>query len=118
MGVERATAELLSAVQNHGRTIRFAAEGSDELRYLNRIGAEANVGGTNLTHILLRADPSKAALLEEFLHGTQWALGVVQRLGIAGAEAHVKSFMIRHARMLGLSDADVAALRQLLDAGL
>lgn len=118
MGVERASPELLSAVQSHGRTITFAAEGSEELRYLNVIGAEANVGGPNLTHILLRGSPSKAALLEEFLHGTQWGLGIVQRLGIAGAEAHVKSFMIRHARMLGLGDEDVAALRQLLDAGL
>jgi RHS repeat-associated protein len=118
MGVERATPELLSAVQRHGRTIQIVAEGSEELRYLNYIGAEANVGGETMAHILLRPDPSKAAVLEEFLHGTQFRLGIVQRLGVQGAETHVKSFMIRHRGMLGLGEADVAALRQLMEAGL
>lgn len=118
MGVERASPELLAAVQGHGRTIQIVAEGSEELRYLNYIGAEANVGGETMSHILLQANPSKAAVLEEFLHGTQFRLGIVQRLGVQGAETHVKSFMIRHSRMLGLGEADVAALRQLMEAGL
>ncbi|HVY28776.1 MAG TPA: RHS repeat-associated core domain-containing protein [Polyangiaceae bacterium] len=118
MGVERATPQLLESVAGHGRMVEIAAEGSEELRYLNSIGAEANVGGPNLTHILLRANPSKAAVLEEFLHGTQWRLGIVQRLGVQAAETHVKSFMIRHAAMLGLGAEDVAALKQLMEAGL
>lgn len=66
MGVERATPGLLAAVQRHGRTIEVVAEGSEGMRYLNYIGAEANVGGETMTHILLRANPSKAAVLEEF----------------------------------------------------
>lgn len=45
------------------------------------------------THILLRKSPSKAAVLEEFLHGTQSKLGITDRLGTSGlgsAETHVK----------------------------
>jgi hypothetical protein len=118
MGVERALPELLSSMGRHGRTLQIATEGSEELRYLNHIGAEANVGGETMTHILLRSNPSKAAVLEEFLHGTQFRLGIVQRLGVPGAETHVKSFMIRHSGMLGLGEADVVALRQLMEAGL
>ena len=53
-------------------------------------------------NILLRENPSKAAALEEFLHGTQTRLGIVERLGIAGAEEHVADFMARHSRLLGL----------------
>ncbi|MEO7328473.1 MAG: hypothetical protein ABI193_07845, partial [Minicystis sp.] len=41
MGVERASPDLISAVQGHGRVVQFAAEGSEELRYLDYIGAEA-----------------------------------------------------------------------------
>ncbi|QDH71791.1 hypothetical protein FKV23_08710 [Lysobacter alkalisoli] len=83
--------------------------------------AEANVGGKSFTHILLRENPSKAAVLEEFLHGTQARIGVVDRLGTSGfgsAETHVKDFMIRHQSMLGLSSEDVVILKQLRDAGL
>ena len=100
--VRRATPGLLDAMRRHGRTIEFAREGSDELRYLNAMGAEANVGGSDMTHILLRENPSMAAALEEFLHGTQYRLGIVERLGVPGAELHVESFMARHAKLLGL----------------
>jgi len=92
--------------------------GSEEARYLDYIGAEANVGGPDMKHILLRENPGKAAVLEEFLHGTQWRVGVIERLGTAGAETHVKNFMIRHQRLLGLSNEDVAILKKLRDAGL
>lgn len=69
-------------------------------------------------HILLRENPSKAALLGEFLHGTQQKLGIIERLGISGAEKHVKDFMIRHSQLLGLSDEDVRILEILKEAGL
>jgi RHS repeat-associated protein len=75
----RASAELIDAIRAHGRTIKFATEGSEELRYLNAMGAEANVGGPGHLHILLRENPSKAAALEEFLHGTQSRLGIIDR---------------------------------------
>jgi hypothetical protein len=119
-GVERASDDLIASVAKR-RTVQIAAPGSEEMRYLDYMGAEANVGGENMTHILLRPNPSKAALLEEFLHGTQHRLGIIDQLGQSGlgsAETHVKDFMIRYSRFLGLSPEDVAILKQLKDAGL
>lgn len=75
----------------------------------------------NNSSILLRENPSKAALLEEFLHGTQARLGIVDRLsdsGLGSAETHVEDFMMRHRQMLGLSDEDVRILKILRDKGL
>ena len=60
-------------------------------------------------------------MLEEFLHGTQARLGIVDRLGTSGlgsAETHVKDFMINHQTMLGLSPEDVRILQILRDKGL
>ncbi|HCF62405.1 MAG TPA: hypothetical protein DFS52_30990 [Myxococcales bacterium] len=71
-----------------------------------------------MDHILLRPNPSKAAVLEEFLHGTQQRLGIIERLGVGGAERHVKQFMIRHRRSLGLGDEDVRRLQILMENGL
>lgn len=117
MGVEPASDDLIRAVSSR-RSVNFAQPGSEEMRYLDWIGAEANVGGPNVDHILLRPNPSKAAVLEEFLHGTQQRLGIIDELGRAGAETHVKDFMIRHQRLLGLGDEDIRILQQLKDAGL
>lgn len=104
MGVEPASPELIGAISGK-RDVVVAAPGSEELRMLDYFGTEASVGGFNNTHILLRQNPSKAAVLEEFLHGAQARLGVTDRLGSSGfgsAETHVKDFMIRHQKMLGL----------------
>jgi len=120
MGVEPASLELMSAIANK-RDVVIAKPGSEELRMLDYFGAEASVGGVNNTHILLRENPSKAAVIEEFLHGTQTRLGIADRLGTSGlgsAETHVKDFMIRHQRMLGLSDEDIQILQILRDKGL
>jgi hypothetical protein len=120
MSAEKATPELIENV-SYKRQVVFAKEGSEDLAYLDFIGAEANVGGETYTHILLRENPGKAAVLEEFLHGTQHRLGIIDRLGTSGlgsAETHVKDFMIRHQRILGLGDEDIKTLQQLRDAGL
>jgi hypothetical protein len=120
MGVEPASNELLTAVGKK-RSLVIAKPNSEELRMLDYFGAEASVGGVNNSSILLRQNPSKAAVLEEFLHGTQTRLGVVDRLGTSGlgsAETHVKDFMIRHQQMLGLSAEDVRILQVLRDKGL
>lgn len=97
---------LLESMQAHGRTILMAVKGSPEgeeaLRYLDSMKAEANAGGPGQMHIILRPDASKATVLEEFLHGTQSKLGIIERLGVAGAEKHVVDFMQRHAKLLGL----------------
>jgi hypothetical protein len=89
-------------MRDHGRTVRIVGEGSDELRYLNAMNAEANVGGAGHLDIILRENPSRAAAMEEFLHGTQDRLGIIDRLGTQGAEDHVADFMARHRRLLGL----------------
>ena len=112
-GIEKASLELLKSVESKGRTVVIAKEGSEELRFLNYFNAEANAGGVGNTHIILRENPSKAALLEEFLHGTQNRLGIIGKLGDVGAEVHVKDFMIRHRKMLNFADDDVNILRQL-----
>ena len=120
MGVEPASPELIRAISGK-RDVVIATPGSEELRMLDYFGAEASVGGVNNTHILLRQNPSKAAVLEEFLHGTQTRLCVTDRLGTSGfgsAETHVKDFMIRHQRMLGLGAEDVQILQTLRDKGL
>ncbi|HWL09446.1 MAG TPA: RHS repeat-associated core domain-containing protein, partial [Planctomicrobium sp.] len=121
LGVERATPELLDTMRRHGRRITIATEGSDELRMLDYFGAEASVGGEDMMSIILRPNPSKAAVLEEFLHGTQHQIGIIDKLGRTGlgsAETHVKDFMIRHQKLLGLSKEDVRILQILRDKGL
>jgi len=114
-GIERASQGLIDAVSSR-RTVQFATEGSDELRYLNSVGAEANVGGQNLTNILLRENPSKLAVLEEFLHGTQARLGVINvgDLNRTAAEIHVNKFMLNHHKLLGLGAEDVDVLNSTL----
>lgn len=113
-GREPASDALVELVRKHGRTVLFAEPGSDEERYLDVMGAEANVGGPDMTHILVRPNPSKAALLEEFLHGTQWRLGIIADIGIDRAEIAVKDFMIRFQGLLGISAEDVALLERLI----
>ncbi|MFW5444510.1 MAG: PAAR domain-containing protein, partial [Methylococcaceae bacterium] len=120
MGVEPASDELISAVGKK-RDVVIAQPDSEELRMLDYFGAEASVGGVNNSHILLRENPSKAATLEEFLHGTQSKLGITDRLGTSGlgsAETHVKDFMIRHQKKLGLGNEDIQILQILRDKGL
>lgn len=112
-GVEPASQALIDAVKAHGRTIQIAQPGSDEMRYLDYMGAEANVGGVGNTDILLRSHPSKAGLLEEFLHGTQFKLGMIDKYGQQACEVKIKDFMIRHAKLLGLGPEDVAILQKL-----
>lgn len=118
MGVERATPELLDRMREHRRRINIAMPGSDDLRMLEYFKAEASVGGEDYLSIILRENPSKAAALEEFLHGTQHRLGIVERLGRYSAEYHVKDFMIRHQTLLGLSNKDIEILLELRDMGL
>lgn len=101
-------------MRSKGRTIDIAVKGSDDYRYLKSIGAEGSINTGIPNHILIREDASKSALIEEFLHGTQSKLGIVNRLTPQGAEVHVKDFMIRHASMLGLDNpADIRLLQQL-----
>jgi formylmethanofuran dehydrogenase subunit D len=113
-GIERAPPAVLDKIGRKGRTIVFAAQGSEELRYLQSMAANANVGGPNLDHIVLREDARKIEALEEFLHGTQQRLGIVARTSLIDAEKHVKRFMVRHRKLLGISAQDVEILNAML----
>lgn len=114
-GVEKASKKLIQSISQK-RIVQIAEEGSDDLKYLEWMEAEANVGGEDLTHILLKPNPSKAAILEEFLHGTQKKIKMIEKSSdIAYAEYHVKDFMIRHKKLLGIGDQDVEILKKLRD---
>ena len=113
-GLAPITNDLVSAMRNKGRSINIAVKGSDDYRYLKSMGAEGSTNTATPSHILIREDASKSTLMEEFLHGTQNKLGIVNRLTSQGAEVHVKDFMIRHSRLLGLDNpADLKLLQQL-----
>jgi hypothetical protein len=105
-GVELASEELLDAVRRKGREI-FQDEDTQGL--LDFFHANASTTGRDIS---LRTDPRKIEVLEEFLHGTQIRLGIQDRMTVAEYERHVKDFMIRHRRLLGISDEDVEWLRR------
>jgi hypothetical protein len=55
--------------------------------------------------LLLRPDPRKLEVLEEYLHNVQRKIGIDSKLTPHQMELHVKEFMLRHKTLLGL-DAD------------
>jgi len=115
-GREPATQELLDALASKGRTYSYVIPGTDEHRYFEMFGIEANAGGEDLRHILLRENPSKAAVLEEFLHGVQVDVGFPQSSeNISWREYHAKDFLIRHQSLVGLPDEDIEILHHLRD---
>jgi hypothetical protein len=66
-------------------------------------------------HMLIKEVAPKSALLEEFLHGTQNDLNIINKYGLTQElEVHVKDFMLRHVKLLGLDNPnDINLLRQL-----
>lgn len=122
MGLKRGTLlaapGLLEKMQSerHDRTVVLATEGSDELGLLDWFGANADCNGDGYRHIILREDARLIEAWEEFLHGTQFKVGLLSALPEARleAEVHVKRFMIRHARLLGITREDVDVLLALL----
>ncbi len=110
-GEELASVELLQAMTKKGRLVSFAFEGTDERRNLQKCMANALcLSGL----IVLQEDPRKIEALEEFLHGTQERLGLFRNNTSVQLEIHVKEFMLRHRRLLGISPEDAALLQQLL----
>jgi hypothetical protein len=53
-------------------------------------------------------------LIEEYLHGTQFRLGIVEKRGLEYAEVHVKRFVLRHQSLLGISEADARVIERML----
>lgn len=118
LGVEPASPQLIKSVSER-RSIAWATEGSDELRMLEYFNAEASVSsdamGRQGMSIILKPNPSKPAVLEEFLHGTQHKIGLPDQFGTEWSEVHVKSFMLRHKDMLGIGEKDADILKVLVE---
>lgn len=108
----KAEPRLLKAVESKGRQIEIAVPNSDFARHLESVQADASVfvtiGESDI--ILLKPNANKISVLEEFLHGTQRCIPSLEREARVILEVHVKDFMIRHKRLLGLSENDVAVL--------
>lgn len=103
--------DLLQLIESKGRKIVVATPGSEEARFLDYFGANASVNTGDVNHIIVRPDVLKIEILEEFLHGTQQKLGIIEKLGNFDSEIHIKNFMIRHQKMLKLSSGDIEALK-------
>ena len=94
-----------------GRTSERADEGNAWHRLLRYHKAFAAVLGDDPTVIILQPDATKIEVLEGFLHGTQARLGMLDRLSRREIKFHVKDFMIRHRKLLGICDEDVEILK-------
>jgi hypothetical protein len=105
---------LVRAVEGKGRTVTFGEPGSMHAMRLEAAEAVALTMYPSCTEILIRPDAPRVALLEEFLHGTQAKLGIIEKYELRQmAEVHVKDFMLRHQKLLGLDANDVVLLNEL-----
>jgi hypothetical protein len=106
---------LINKLSKKGWKIDVARPGTDDWRWLTMVGADASFNTGVPKHILIKEGAPKSALLEEFLHGTQANLGLLKKYGTHQAlEVHVKDFMLRHVKLLGLENPhDISLLEQL-----
>jgi hypothetical protein len=122
---ERASKELLDKVSSR-RDVVYAKPGTDDLLYLEMSNADDLAGGEFNTDILLRENPSRLTVVEEFLHGTQvkHAKGNkiplkpsfdVNRTYEIKVERHVRDFMYRHRQMIGFDEIEIKVLKGELD---
>jgi hypothetical protein len=107
--------KLVKKLERKGWTINIVKEGSDEFKMLSSYNAEASMFDGQPKYIIVKEGASKSAFLEEFLHHTQLNLGLLEKYGNYQAlEVHVKGFMLRHAKILGLDNPDdIKFLQQL-----
>lgn len=109
--LQEASPELLNRMKAKGRTFVIATEGSEELAYMERMRVNGLVRGEGSTEIWLKERPHKIAALEEFLHGSQAKHGWLEVMPEEVAEVKVKDFMLRHHKLLGLSENDCSVLK-------
>lgn len=69
---------LLSKLGAKGWKIDIAKPGTEDWKYLTMINADASFNTGVPKHILIKEGAPKSALLEEFLHGTQNQLGLLE----------------------------------------
>lgn len=112
----KAEPELIDAMRSKGRELKIIEPGTADRGRLDGLGKEAAVLiSTDMPDLIqLKVGAPKIAALEEFLHGTQFRNPYLSELPIAIREIHVKDFMIRHQKMLGLSENDLSVLRVLM----
>ena len=106
---------LIQKIQDKGWTINIARKGSDDYRYLIKYNIDASINTGVPKHILIKEGAPKSALLEEYLHGTQLKLGLLEKYeSVQALEVHVKDFMLRHTEILGINNPhDIKLLQQL-----
>ena len=107
---ELADAALLDKLRARGFTIDQSAEIQKYLDY-----RKANAATFLENDLLLRPDPRKLEVLEEYLHNVQKDIGLLEKMTPTQMEIHVKDFMLRHQKMLQVSEADAQWLRNWLD---
>jgi hypothetical protein len=113
--VQPASQELLEHIRAKGLSIRIAVSEQD-LGHLKSVGASAVYRILDNGHeMVIPKGAGKIQVLEEFLHSTQRKLGLLDNPEIPRsiAEIHVKDFMIRHAKFLGLTENDLQVLKWL-----
>lgn len=108
--LSKAEPELISAMQAKGRTIEVAKPGSF---HYSRLQRHELAGSAMNDDIFLIENGPKIAALEEFLHGTQRKLPTLAKIEDVILEIDVKDFMVRHRKLLGLSNNDVKVLEAL-----
>lgn len=116
LDLTKAEPELLDAMRAKGREFKIIETGTADRARLDGLRKEAAVliSSDMPDLIQLKVGAPKIAALEEFLHGTQFRNPSLSELPISIREVHVKDFMIRHHKMLGLSDNDLVVLRALM----
>ncbi len=117
-GVEMAGDLLDTAVAHGTRRGTYSVEVLKpffaEARVMKEAGEYAAYNLSNKTASFL-PQPRRIEVLEEVLHSTQQRLGIIDELGFNGADIHVREFMIRHRKMLGIGEEDVNILKEMLE---
>lgn len=107
--------KLIDTMKSKGWQIEIVRPGTDDYRYFTKYNIDASINTGVPKHILIKEGAPKSALLEEYLHGTQLKLGLLEKYGSREAlEVHIKDFMIKHSKILGLDNPhDIKLLQQL-----
>jgi hypothetical protein len=80
--LQKATPELLDAMTTKDRAIHVVKAGSEEFLKMEKQkvdGVFLIEDGSGINHIWLKENPNKITALEEFLHGTQKKLGMLDK---------------------------------------
>lgn len=109
------TQGLVQSMEGKGRTIIIGEPGSRVWSDLETVGANAKVIYPWCDEIMVKSNAPRVALLEEFLHGTQQKIGLldIPEMPRHLPEIHVKDFMLRHSKMLGLTENEITLLEEL-----